>query len=72
MIGDLKPDVLLLDLHMAEKRAFTLQLVKSQLACVCYQGFPRGLKKGAPCQAGEGSVEIFRIAPARDSADKSP
>jgi response regulator of citrate/malate metabolism len=35
MIGDLKPEVLLLDLHMAEKRAFTPELVKSQLACVC-------------------------------------
>jgi chemotaxis response regulator CheB len=35
MIGDLKPEVLLLDLHMAEKRAFTPQLVKSQLGCVC-------------------------------------
>ena len=35
MIGDLKPDVLLLDLHMAEKRAFTPELVKSQLGCVC-------------------------------------
>ena len=34
-IGDLKPEVLLLDLHMAEKRAFTPELVKSQLACVC-------------------------------------
>ena len=35
MIGDLKPEVLLLDLHMAENRAFTPELVKSQLACVC-------------------------------------
>jgi response regulator of citrate/malate metabolism len=35
MIGDLKPEVLLLDLHMAEKRAFQPELVKSQLACVC-------------------------------------
>ena len=35
MIGDLKPEVLLLDLHMAEKRAFTPELVKSQLGCVC-------------------------------------
>jgi hypothetical protein len=34
MIGDLKPGVLLLDLHMAEKRAFTPELVKSQLTCV--------------------------------------
>jgi len=35
MIGDLKPEVLLLDLHMAEKRDFRPELVKSQLACVC-------------------------------------
>jgi chemotaxis response regulator CheB len=35
MIGNLKPEVLLLDLHMAEKRAFTPELVKSQLSCVC-------------------------------------
>jgi chemotaxis response regulator CheB len=35
MIGDLKPNVLLLDLHMAQKRDFTPDLVKSQLACVC-------------------------------------
>jgi chemotaxis response regulator CheB len=35
MIGDLKPEVLLLDLYMAEKRAFTPELVKSQLGCVC-------------------------------------
>ena len=35
MIRDLKPEVLLLDLHMAEKRAFQPELVKSQLACVC-------------------------------------
>ena len=35
MIGDLKPAVLLLDLHMAEKRGFQPGLVKSQLACVC-------------------------------------
>ena len=35
MIGDLKPEVLLLDLHMAEKRAFTPELIKSQLGCVC-------------------------------------
>jgi DNA-binding NarL/FixJ family response regulator len=35
MIGDLKPEVLLLDLHMAEKRAFQPELVTSQLACVC-------------------------------------
>lgn len=35
MIGDLKPEVLLLDLHMAEKRNFRPELVKSQLGCVC-------------------------------------
>ena len=35
MIGDLKPEVLLLDLHMAEKREFTPELVKAQLGCVC-------------------------------------
>jgi len=35
MIGDLKPNVLLLDLHLAEKREFTPDLVKSQLHCVC-------------------------------------
>jgi chemotaxis response regulator CheB len=35
MIGDLKPEVLLLDLHMAEKRAFQPELVKSELGCVC-------------------------------------
>ena len=35
MIGDLKPNVLLLDLHMAQKREFTPDLVKSQFACVC-------------------------------------
>ena len=29
MIGDFKPDVLLLDLHMPEKRAFTPELVLS-------------------------------------------
>src|ERR1700694_2723093 len=33
-IADLKPDVLLLDLHMPEKRDFTPVLVKSQLATV--------------------------------------
>jgi DNA-binding NarL/FixJ family response regulator len=33
-IADFKPDVLLLDLHMAEKRDFTPALVKSQLVCV--------------------------------------
>jgi DNA-binding NarL/FixJ family response regulator len=35
MVGDLKPEVLLLDLHMAEKREFTPALVKAQLGCVC-------------------------------------
>jgi len=35
MIGDLKPDVLLLDLHMPEKRDFTPELVKAQLGTVC-------------------------------------
>jgi len=33
-IAELEPAVLLLDLHLAEKRAFTPALVKSQLACV--------------------------------------
>jgi DNA-binding NarL/FixJ family response regulator len=33
-IADVKPDVLLLDLHMAEKRDFTPALVKSQLGSV--------------------------------------
>ena len=35
MIGYLKPEVLLLDLHMAEKREFAPELVKTQLGCVC-------------------------------------
>ncbi len=35
MIGDFKPDVLLLDLHMPEKRDFTPALVKAQLGTVC-------------------------------------
>jgi len=35
MIGDFKPDVLLLDLHMPEKRNFTPALVKAQLSTVC-------------------------------------
>jgi DNA-binding NarL/FixJ family response regulator len=34
MIGDFKPDVLLLDLHMPEKRDFTPELVKAQLGTV--------------------------------------
>jgi two-component system response regulator NreC len=33
-IADLKPDVLLLDLHLPEKRDFTPALVKSQLCTV--------------------------------------
>jgi DNA-binding NarL/FixJ family response regulator len=33
-IADVKPDVLLLDLHMAEKRDFSPALVKSQLVSV--------------------------------------
>jgi DNA-binding NarL/FixJ family response regulator len=33
-IADFKPDVLLLDLHMAEKRDFSPALVKSQLVSV--------------------------------------
>jgi DNA-binding NarL/FixJ family response regulator len=35
MIADFKPDVLLLDLHMPEKRNFTPALVKAQLSTVC-------------------------------------
>jgi response regulator of citrate/malate metabolism len=35
MIRDLKPDVLLLDLHLPEKRAISPELVKAQLRCVC-------------------------------------
>src|SRR3982074_3738897 len=34
MVGDFKPDVLLLDLHLPEKREFTPQFVKSQLISV--------------------------------------
>jgi DNA-binding NarL/FixJ family response regulator len=34
MLNDFKPDVLLLDLHMAEKRDFTPALVKAQLGTV--------------------------------------
>jgi DNA-binding NarL/FixJ family response regulator len=34
LIADHKPQVLLLDLHLAEKREFTPALVKSQLAAV--------------------------------------
>jgi chemotaxis response regulator CheB len=35
MIVDLKPDVLLLDLHLPEKWAFAPALVKAQLGTVC-------------------------------------
>ena len=35
MIGDLKPDVLLLDLHLPEKRAIAPELIKAQLHGVC-------------------------------------
>jgi DNA-binding NarL/FixJ family response regulator len=34
MIGDFKPDVLLLDLHLPEKREFTPEFVRSQLKSV--------------------------------------
>ena len=34
MIADSKPEVVLLDLHLAEKRDFRADLVKSQLASV--------------------------------------
>jgi DNA-binding NarL/FixJ family response regulator len=34
MVADLKPEVLLLDLHLAEKRQFPPELIKSQLAIV--------------------------------------
>jgi DNA-binding NarL/FixJ family response regulator len=34
LIGDCKPSVLLLDLHLPEQRDFTPAFVKSQLACV--------------------------------------
>jgi CheY-like chemotaxis protein len=36
MIADFRPDVLLLDLHMPQKRELLPALVKSQLACVEY------------------------------------
>lgn len=36
MIADLKPDVLLLDLHMPQKRGLYVPLVKAQLNCVEY------------------------------------
>ena len=35
LIADCKPDVLLLDLHLPEKRSFRPELVKAQLRCVC-------------------------------------
>ena len=35
LILDCKPDVLLLDLNLPEKRSFTPELVKAQLRCVC-------------------------------------
>jgi DNA-binding NarL/FixJ family response regulator len=36
MIADHKPDVLLLDLHMPQKRGLRVPLVKAQLSCVEY------------------------------------
>jgi DNA-binding NarL/FixJ family response regulator len=36
MIADLKPDVLVLDLHMPQKRGLHVPLVKAQLSCVQY------------------------------------
>jgi DNA-binding NarL/FixJ family response regulator len=36
MIADFKPDVLLLDLHMPQKRGLHVPLVKAQLSCVEY------------------------------------
>jgi DNA-binding NarL/FixJ family response regulator len=35
MLNEVKPDVLLLDLHLPEKRDFTTALVKAQLGTVC-------------------------------------
>jgi DNA-binding NarL/FixJ family response regulator len=35
LIADCKPDVLLLDLSLPEKRSITPELVKEQLRCVC-------------------------------------
>ena len=35
LIGDFKPDVLLLDLHLAEQRGFAPDMVKLQLGSVC-------------------------------------
>ena len=35
LIADHKPDVLLLDLHLAKKRDVAPELVKAQLRCVC-------------------------------------
>jgi chemotaxis response regulator CheB len=34
MVGDLKPDVLLLDLRMADERDIPADLIKAQLSCV--------------------------------------
>jgi DNA-binding NarL/FixJ family response regulator len=34
MVADFKPDILLLDLHMPQKRELPPQVVKSQLSCV--------------------------------------
>jgi two-component system response regulator NreC len=36
MVADFKPDVLLLDLHMPQKRDLLPSLVKSQLSCIQY------------------------------------
>ena len=36
MVADQKPDILLLDLHMPQKRELNAPLVKAQLACVPY------------------------------------
>jgi DNA-binding NarL/FixJ family response regulator len=36
MVADKKPDILLLDLHMPQKRELNAPLVKAQLACVPY------------------------------------
>jgi DNA-binding NarL/FixJ family response regulator len=35
MVGDLKPDVLLLDLRMPDDRDLRADLIKAQLGCVC-------------------------------------
>jgi DNA-binding NarL/FixJ family response regulator len=36
LIADVKPDILLLDLHLPQKRELPAPLVKSQLSCVQY------------------------------------